>query len=164
MQIPSEGCEAKSNGRYCIGEGLPERANVVYETDGHYAVCADYSRFSGSRVASVETHGGATLEEVLVPIIELTLASGNRQVSLENSVIEVSYKTIPSLVLIIIPDCDNVTVAVGNRTYQTQRIDKNKYSVTFPDLKKGEYVLNIFENQNKIASKEFTVKSKGFAQ
>jgi hypothetical protein len=33
-----------------------------------------------------------------------------------------------------------------------------------PDLKKGTYTLDIFENQNKIASKEITIKSKGFAE
>jgi len=37
-----------------------------------YLVLADYGRFKGSRAANVEVHGGASLEEVVVPIIELT--------------------------------------------------------------------------------------------
>ena len=38
-----------------------------------YLVLADYGRFKGSRAANVEVHGGASLEEVVVPVIELTL-------------------------------------------------------------------------------------------
>lgn len=164
VQLPSNNCESKSNGRYCVGEDLPSGHNIVEELEGKYAVIADYSRFTGSRVASVETHGGATLEEVLVPIIEITLADNNLQVTLENNVIEVSYKTVPTLVLIVTPDCDNVTVVVNGVTYLIERLEKSKYKVVMPDLKKGKYTLKVFENQNKISSKEFTVKSKGFAE
>ena len=32
----------------------------------------NYDRFKGSRKANVEVHGGATLEEVTVPIIEIS--------------------------------------------------------------------------------------------
>jgi hypothetical protein len=162
--MSSEGGEARSGGRYCIGKTSPVKDTVVYETNGNYSISADYSRFSGSRAASVEIHGGATLEEVLVPIIELTLADSDIHVALEGDIIEVSYKTKPVLVLIITPDCENITVAVGNKTYRAERIEKSRYSVTFPELKKGRYTLDVFENQNKIASKDFTIKSKGLTQ
>lgn len=164
VQLPSNNCEAKSSGRYCVGEELPSGNNIVAEAEGEYAVIADYSRFTGSRAASVEIHGGATLEEVLVPIIEITLVDSNIQVMLDDNVIEVSYKTVPTLVIIITPDCDNVTAAIGGKTYKAERLEKSKYKVAMPDLKKGKYTLDVFEDQNKIASKEFTIKSKGFAE
>ena len=164
VQITAGDCEAKSSGRYCVGEDLPFGNSIVAEADSGYAVVADYSRFAGSRAASVEIHGGATLEEVLVPIIELTLVDNNTQVTLENSVIEVSYKTVPNLFVIITPDCEAVTVAIAGKAYKVEKIEKSKYRVEMPDLKKGKYTLDVFENQNKIASKEFTVKSKGFAE
>ena len=41
--------------------------------EGDYLVLADYGRFKGSRAANVEVHGGASLEEVVIPIISLTL-------------------------------------------------------------------------------------------
>jgi len=164
VQLSSNNCESKSNGRYCVGEDLPSGHNIVEESEGKYAVIADYSRFTGSRAASVEAHGGATLEEVIVPIIEITLADNNIQVTLENNVIEVSYKTVPTLVLIVTPDCDNVTVVVNGENYMVERLEKSKYKIVMPDLKKGKYMLDVFENQNKISSREFTVKSKGFAE
>lgn len=164
VQVPNNGCEVKSSGRYCLGKELPFAKNIVTEAEGECAVIADYSRFTGSRAASVEIHGGATLEEVLVPIIEITLLDSNIEATLDNNVIEVSYNTIPTLVLIIMPDCENVTVAVDGKFYTVEKLEKSKFKVTMTDLKKGKYILDIFENQNKIASKEFTVKSKGFAE
>lgn len=164
VQVPKNNCEAKSGGRYCMGDELPVANNIVAEVGGEYAVIADYSRFEGSRAASVETHGGATLEEVLVPIIVITLVDNNIQVMLEKNVIEISYKTDPTLVLIITPDCDNVTASINQTTYKAEKLEKSKYKVVMPELKKGKYTIDIFENQNKIYSKEFIVKSKGFAE
>lgn len=164
VQVTKNNCEAKSSGRYCMGDELPVANNIVKEDEGEYAVIADYSRFEGSRAASVEIHGGATLEEVLVPIIEITLVDNNIQVTLEKNVVEISYNMIPTLVLIITPDCDNVTVSVNQTIYKVEKLEKSKYKVVMPELKKGKYTIDIFENQNKIDSKEFTVKSKGFAE
>ena len=104
------------------------------------------------------------LEEVLVPIIELTLFDNNIQVMLESNVIEVSYKTVPTLIVIITPDCEAVTAAIAGKAYKVEKLEKSKYKVEIPDLKKSKYTLDVFESQNKIASKEFTVKSKGFAE
>ncbi|GHV54656.1 hypothetical protein FACS1894206_07910 [Deltaproteobacteria bacterium] len=162
VQIESNGCEAKSSGRFCQGQGLPVAENIASESE--YAVVADYSRFLGSRAASVEVHGGATLEEVLVPIIELTLADSNIQITLESNIIEFSYKKAPELVLIITPDCDTVNVSVNGTVYKVEKLERSRYKIEFPDLKKGNYTLDVFENQNKIAGKEFTIKSKGFAE
>ncbi len=50
--------------------------NVSESVDKKYACIRDYSRFKGGSVRGVELHGGAALEEVLVPVIEFELASG----------------------------------------------------------------------------------------
>ena len=163
-KTPNNGCEAKSNGRYCVGSDLPDAPNIVMDVEGGRAVIADYSRFEGSRIASVETHGGATLEEVLVPIIELTLSNGIKEVTLENDVIEVSFDTVPTINFYITPDCDDITASVAGKLYLVEKPEKSKFKVVLPDLKKGKYTLDIFENQNPVASKEFTIKSKGFAE
>jgi hypothetical protein len=162
VQIDSSGCEAKSSGRFCQGQNLPVAENIAAENE--YAVLADYSRFEGSRAASVEVHGGATLEEVIVPIIELTLSDSNIQITLESSIIEISYKKAPELVLIITPDCDTVNVSVSGTVYKVEKLERSRYKIVMPDLKKGNYTLDVFDNQNKIASKEFTIKSKGFVE
>jgi len=164
-KLPNNGCESKSNGRYCAGDSLPVAPNITTDTEGGYAAITDYSRFEGSRIASVETHGGATLEEVLVPIIELTLSDSSKEVTFENTVIEVSHNIVPTLNIFIIPDCDNVTASISGQFYEVEKLDKSKFKISMPELKKGTYTLNLFENQNPILpSKEFAVKSKGFAE
>lgn len=40
-------------------------------------ILANYDRFRGSRRANVEVHGGASMEEVAVPIIEITQKASN---------------------------------------------------------------------------------------
>ena len=164
IQIHHNDCEPKSNGRYCVGDDLPSSDSIVREAGKKYAIIADYSRFKGSRTASVETHGGATLEEVLIPVISLTLADSNIHVSLENNIIETSFRTEPTLKVFITPDCDNVTAIVAGTTYVAEKTGKSKFKVIMPKLSKGKHIIDIFENKNKLSSLEFTVKSKGFTE
>lgn len=63
------------SGRCCKIDEDPNLPQVSYE-DG-YAVLANYERFKGGRAANLEVHGGATLEEVLVPIITLVRKPDN---------------------------------------------------------------------------------------
>ena len=58
-----------------------------------YLVLADYGRFKGSRAANVEVHGGASLEEVVVPVIELSLKDGSVTVKLVDETVTVDFRT-----------------------------------------------------------------------
>lgn len=163
--IPNNDCQVKSSGRYCEGIDLPTSEYITKEDK--FAMIADYSRFDGSRKAAVEVHGGATLEEVLVPIITLTLSDKNLiiKVELESDIIETSYKKSAELSLSISPDYDNVSLSVKGKTYYAEKIFPNHYKVVMDDLKiVGNYTAQIYENQNLIATKEFTVKKQGFAE
>lgn len=63
------------SGRCCKIDEDPNLPQASYE-DG-YSVLANYERFKGSRAANLEVHGGATLEEVLVPVITLARKPDN---------------------------------------------------------------------------------------
>lgn len=57
-------------GRCCqTGEENIKPPLCATEENGYW-VLSNYDRFAGGRMNSVEVHGGATLEEVLVPVIE----------------------------------------------------------------------------------------------
>ena len=60
------------SGRCCPVNDIDEKPNCATEENGWW-VLANYDRFAGGRLASVEVHGGATLEEILVPVIEFSL-------------------------------------------------------------------------------------------
>ena len=66
--LPDKG---KHSGRCAPAEKDPKIPFATYENG--YAVLANYDRFKGGRKADVEVHGGATLEEILIPIIVLSL-------------------------------------------------------------------------------------------
>lgn len=59
-------------GRCCPINELDKKTDRAVEENGYWSL-ANYDRFSGGRLASVEVHGGATLEEILVPIIEFSI-------------------------------------------------------------------------------------------
>ena len=62
-------CAGEHGGRCCPKNFLDEKPPDATEENGWW-ILTNYDRFAGGRLASVEVHGGATLEEVLVPVIE----------------------------------------------------------------------------------------------
>ena len=68
------------SGRCCPTNELDEKPDCAIEENGFW-VLANYDRFSGGRLSTVEVHGGATLEEILVPVIEFTLPDAQIQTS-----------------------------------------------------------------------------------
>ena len=78
----------KHSGRCCPADKDPGIEFATFE-DG-FAVLANYERFKGSRKADVETHGGASLEEAVVPIIVLTLKPKEQQVFFVETVVPCS--------------------------------------------------------------------------
>lgn len=64
----------KRSGRCCPKSDADECPESATENNDHW-VLANYDRFKGSRRAIIEVHGGASLEEVVVPVIRITLAN-----------------------------------------------------------------------------------------
>ena len=62
--------KGKHSGRCCRCEQNPNLDQAAYENG--WAVLANYERFKGGNKAQVEVHGGASVEEVVVPIVTLT--------------------------------------------------------------------------------------------
>ena len=65
-------CKGEHSGRCCLTSELDAKPNCAIEENGYW-ILANYDRFAGGRLSSVEVHGGATLEEILVPVIEFSL-------------------------------------------------------------------------------------------
>lgn len=64
--------DGEHGGRCCPINSFDKKPACASEENGYW-VLANYDRFADGRLASVEVHGGATLEEILVPVIEFTL-------------------------------------------------------------------------------------------
>lgn len=110
-----------------------------------YLVLADYGRFKGCRSANVEVHGGASLEEVVVPVIELTLKNGNIEVSLVEPSITVDYRNGAVITLFSKSELNDVSIVMSGTRYSAVKIDANHYRVTLTDLKRaGEYPADVY--------------------
>ncbi len=77
--------DGEHGGRCCPINALDEKPPCATEENGWW-VLANYDRFAGGRLASVEVHGGATLEEILVPVIEFTLQGANVEVKISPTI------------------------------------------------------------------------------
>jgi hypothetical protein len=110
-----------------------------------YLVLADYGRFKGSRAANVEVHGGASLEEVVVPVIELTLKNGSITVSLVEPSVTVDFRAGTAITLFSNTTLKDVSIILNGIRYSAVGIDDNHYKVALPDIKRaGEYPADVY--------------------
>ena len=125
-----------------------------------YLVLANYGRFRGSRKANVEVHGGASLEEVLVPIIEITLARPNIKVRLVKEAVYTDYKTFAIIEIFSNIKLNNVKVVIEGKQYESVRKDDNHYIVT-TDIKRARtYRADIFDGDSPVGTVSFTAQGK----
>lgn len=125
-----------------------------------YLVLADYGRFKGSRAANVEVHGGASLEEVVVPVIELSLKDGSVRVKLVDETVTVDFRTGTEIKLFFNSPVQNVSVVLNAKRYLASQIDTNHYSVKLPDTKRaGNYSAYVYAGDNLIS--QIMIKAQG---
>jgi hypothetical protein len=118
-----------------------------------YLVLADYGRFKGSRAANVEVHGGASLEEVVVPVIELSLKDGSVTVKLVDETVTVDFRTGTEIKLFFNSPVQNISAVLNGKRYSASQIDANHYSVKLPDTKRaGDYPADIYAGDNLIGT------------
>jgi hypothetical protein len=146
------------SGRCCE---LFQPYNLPYAAEENgYLVLADYGRFKGSRAANVEVHGGASLEEVVVPIIELSLKDGSLTVKLVDEVVTVDYRSGTEINLFFNSLVQDVSVILNGRPYSALQIDQNHYSVKLPNTKRaGEYPAEVYAGDNLIG--KIMIKAQG---
>jgi hypothetical protein len=125
-----------------------------------YLVLADYGRFKGSRAANVEVHGGASLEEVVVPVIELSLKDGSVTVKLVDETVSVDFRTGTEIKLFFNSPVRDVSVVLNGKPYSASQIDANHYSVKLPDTKRaGDYSADVYAGDNLIG--KIMIKAQG---
>ena len=142
----------------------PTVYDLPFATEGgNFIVLANYGRFKGSRKANVEVHGGASLEEVVVPIIEITLANPDITIELiDGDKIFASFRKPLEFTLFSKTELHNVSVIInGNlKPYKAVKTDKNHYCIIASDIKRpGDYCADVFVGDNRIGKVEIYVQS-----
>ncbi|MCL2499299.1 MAG: BREX-4 system phosphatase PglZ [Defluviitaleaceae bacterium] len=146
------------SGRCC--KVFPDYELLFATEENGYLVLANYGRFKGSRKANVEVHGGASLEEVLVPIIEITLAKPNIKVQLVNDVVYADYKNFAEFEIFSNVKLDNVKVIIDGKSYAGVKKDDSHYMVA-TDIKRARtYQADIFDGDSLVGTVSFTAQGK----
>ncbi|WP_119015911.1 BREX-4 system phosphatase PglZ [Anaeroplasma bactoclasticum] len=126
-----------------------------------YIVLADYGRFKGSRAANVEVHGGATIEEVVVPVISLSLKDKTIKVLLVENNVKVDYKTPATILIFVNKSVSSLTLRYGGKEYHSIQVDDTHYKFTIDEIRKaGLFHLDIFNDGSLLSRIDLTTKGK----
>ena len=127
-----------------------------------FIVLANYGRFRGSRAANVEVHGGATWEEVIVPVIELSLVDSSIHIELADRNVISNYKTGTELSLYVNKVLSqNLSVRVEGEIFVANKVDENHYKVLIPIMKRAKaYTLDAYVGENLITKIDVVTKGK----
>lgn len=129
-----------------------------------YAVVANYERFKPGRLMGVEVHGGATLEEVTVPIIELSYVPGDIEIIVQTPFVMSSIRKPPIIEFYSTTKIDDIVVNVGNTEYKANTTDGHTFSIEMSKRTRANtYTADVYAGGTMIATGlEFRVEKEGF--
>lgn len=137
--------------------------DLTFSTEENgFIVLANYGRFRGSRVANVEVHGGASLEEVVVPVIELTLADSSIQIALADKNLVSDFKEGTSILLYVNkPIMQTISLQVEGERYFGEKVDDNHYRINVANMKRAKtYSADVYVGDSLITRIDVTTKGK----
>ena len=137
--------------------------DLTFSTEENgFIILANYGRFRGSRAANVEVHGGASLEEVVVPVIELTLADPSIQIALADKNIVSDFKEGASILLYVNkPTKQAISLQVEGERYFGEMVDDNHYRIHVANMKRAKtYSADAYIGESLITRIDITTKGK----
>lgn len=146
-------------GRVCkVVPGMKTIPNAIIEDD--YCILADYNAIKGGRVGKVEMHGGATIEEVTVPIIEIVDKTTVVEIKVLSTIIKVSFKRKAVLYFYSSSKLKNAVVKIAGKIYSCKTDDYQNFEVELPDIQKsGKYDFEVWNGDEIVSSgNEFNVE------
>lgn len=151
-------------GRCCKkSDNVVDNPNEFMTEDNDYWILANYDLFKGGRQGTVEVHGGATFEEVCVPIIEFTRMPDYISIEVLTKVIKIGYKIKPILEFVSNYKLHNAKVILGEREYSAESQDDLHFRVELQEQRaEKEYVFEVVADNNiRIDGLKFRLKSSG---
>lgn len=160
VEMASQG---QHSGRCCPKNDVDIKPDNATDADDFWAL-ANYDRFKGSRRANVEVHGGATLEEVVVPIIEISYLRSATEVKIMPVDAPAAFTGVPEILvsfrkkaavkIFATQKLADVSIEIDGHFYDAKAIDDNFYVVdAMPEIRRAKvYTVNVYACGNRIAS------------
>ena len=162
-EMPEKG---KHHGRCCrkseFNGVLPPC--VTESDDEAWHVLAGYDRFKGGRKGDMEVHGGATLEEMVVPVVELELLDRDLRVKLLEDRFRVTFRDSEiTLTLFCSSPLSAPAIEIGGVRYLATASGEGtgRYAVRIPKPAAGEHPAAVFDGDTKVADLKFSIISGG---
>ena len=158
--------KGEHSGRFCPVDEINACPKTATEAQGYW-ILANYDSFKGGRISGLEVHGGASIEEVLVPVIEISLADNKIKIDMEK---EFTFSPLnddfEEFEFFSHKKLQNVTVnlVLGNdynKDFKADSIDGYNFKVNVSNLDiAGEYTFSVFANGKKIFETVLNIKKK----
>ena len=152
--------KGQHSGRCCPQNEMDVKS--IYATlEKGFWVLANYDRFQGGRKASVEVHGGASLEEVVVPVICFTLADSTIYVENTTNIAYSSADERPVIELFSKTELRQVSLKLGDKVYMAEKLDEHHHRVTLDyNQACGQFSADVCENGALINVVTITIRSR----
>lgn len=129
--LVKEGADKYKYGRYCIDNQNDYSEYSGCLKKGDYWIFSNYNRFSSQGAPLCETHGGATFEEMLVPVITISRSEGIKKsiiiITLLTKEVKMPIDRIITVQFRLSVQIDNVKAFVGNIGYKC-KLENGIYS------------------------------------
>jgi len=144
--------KGKYGGRCCqYSDSIPSIPYAI-EENGWY-ILANYGLFRGGRAAQVEAHGGASLEEVVVPLFEISLEERVFEVRLVDTSISVSFADKAQIAVYSSVELKEAILMINSKRYNMQDSNNSIYNFDIGDIiKAGRYTAVLYDGDNCISS------------
>ena len=162
--------EMRNKGEHCgrcckVSDDVIDEPNEYMTQENGYWVLANYDIIKGGRPGTVEVHGGASLEEVCIPIIELTRMPEDINIEVLTKIIQTGYKIKPILKFVSNHLLNNVNVLIGDKRYTAVTTDGKHFEVELKGFnREKEYSFIVLSNNNHIVKDlKFKIKTAGMS-
>lgn len=161
-EMPEKG---KHGGRCCrkseFDGDLPPCSTESDDEKWH--VLAGYDRFKGGRKGDVEVHGGATIEEMVVPVVELQLMEADVRIRPVKDVIRVTFRDKEvELAFVCSARLSSPALELGGVRHCAKADgDGGRYVASIPKPAAGQHVAQVYDGDTCVGELRFSVVSGG---
>jgi len=168
-KVPTpDGYEARRGGRYASLSNTAKKLKPtslehypdVIKTEGEL-IQVRYRNFTGSPVHGGEIHGGASPEEVLVPVIRIAREALSIKLTVETPEVEIDIKGRGLLVIRSSGSLSAPMLQITNMSLEGHYEGENKWSFLLEGLRDGEYSGSLYDNGRNLGEVKFKVKKRG---
>jgi len=168
-KVPTpDGYEARRGGRYASLSNTAEKIKTtslerypdVIKTEGEL-IQVRYRNFTGSPVHGGEIHGGASPEEVLVPVIRIAREALSIKLTVETPEVEIDIKGRGLLVIRSSGSLSAPMLQITNMSLEGHYEGENMWSFLLEGLRDGEYSGSLYDNGRNLGEVKFKVKKRG---